>query len=101
MTTKLSFSELLERAKTEKIAVHTPTEEQAVTLLKELDKRGYRWPGGHYISTYATSYENENTCYDFGMSKYPYMDTVTYEALDFYQKFGYTIIEFTDIDFKE
>ena len=100
MTTKLSFSELLERAIIEKIAVHTPTEEQAIALLEALDKRGFRWFSGNKL-TEATYYENENTCYDFGVSKYPYMVTVTYESLDFYQKFGYTIIEFSEINFEE
>jgi hypothetical protein len=37
----ITFTDLLERAKTEPIAIHTPTEEQDITLLTELDKRGY------------------------------------------------------------
>ena len=94
----ITFTELLERAKSEKIAIHTPTEEQAQLLLSELDKRGYLWRGGNKL-TDATYYENENTCYDFGMSNYS--DKVTYESLDWYQENNYTIVDFSDIDFKE
>ena len=103
----ITFKKLLERAKTEKIAIHTPTDEQAVTLLSELDKNGFTWLGGGKLTT-QTEYEyyKENTCYDFGMSNYPYMDKVAYSPLDWYQDDwyqdeGYTIIEFNDIDFKE
>ena len=35
----ITFTELLERTKTEKIAVHTATKAQAITLLKEFDKK--------------------------------------------------------------
>ncbi len=97
MTTKLSFSELLERAKTEGLVVHTPTEKQAITLLKALDKRGYEWLGGDKLTT-ETHYENEkeNTCYAFEPN-----NQICYSPLSFYQEYDYTIIEFIDIDFKE
>ena len=36
----ITFTDLLEKAKTNKIAIHTTTEEQAKVLLSELDKRG-------------------------------------------------------------
>ena len=100
MTTKISFSELLERSKSEIIAVHTPTEEQAIALLEALDKRGYKWFSGDKL-TEVTYYEYENTCYNFGTSNYPCMDKVTYSLLYWYQSDGYTIIEFKDIDFEE
>ena len=87
----ITFEKLLERAESEKIAIHTATEDQAIALLTELDKRGYRWRGGHYISTYATSYENESTCYNIGMGN------LTYESLDWYQAHYFIIIEFKDI----
>ena len=97
MTTKLSFSELLERAKSEKIAIHTATEAQAKKLLKALDKRGYKWTSGDKLTS-QTNYEDykENTCYDFDFYK-----QAGYCSLKFYQPCGYTIIEFTNIDFKE
>ena len=94
----ITFNELLERAKSELIAIHTPTEEQAKTLLKALDKRGYEWFGGEEIT--ITNYEDdkENTCYTF----HDILDKkIMYSPLDWYQEEGYTIIEFTDIDFSE
>ena len=97
MTTKLSFSELLKRAKTEKIAIHTPTEEQAKALLKALVKKGYKWISGYKLTS-ETCYEDykENTCYDFELN-----NKICYCRLNFYQQCGYTIIEFKAIDFKE
>ena len=101
MTTKLSFSELLERSKSESIAVHTPTEEQAIALLNELDKKGYRWASGRNL-TDNTRYENykENTCYIFGISSHS-SEVVMYGLLNWYQYDGYTIIDFSEIDFEE
>ena len=98
----IKFEELLERANSESIAVHTPTEEQAKTLLKALDKRGFRWASGINL-TDDTRYEDRKqyTCYDFGASNYPYMNKVTYAPLDWYQGDDYTIIEFSEIDFEE
>ena len=67
----ITFNELLEKAKTEKIAIHTATKDQAKKLLKELDKRGYMWAGGEKLtdSTYY-EYAKENTCYVFGIDAY-------------------------------
>jgi len=97
MKTKLSFSELLKRAKTEEIAVHTPTEEQAKSLLKALYKRGYTWSSGQKLTaeTWYGIYK-ENTCYGFYLRK-----QVCYCSFDWYQNEGFTIIEFSDIDFAE
>ncbi len=104
MTTKLSFSELLERSKSEKIAVHTPTEEQAKSLLKALYKREYECISGNKLTT-MTRYEvfKEKTCYAFGRD---YLGEkldkrVVCGSLKFHQVMGYKIIEFSDIDFKE
>lgn len=95
----ITFEKLLERAKTESeaIAVHTPTKEQAITLLSELDKNGFTWFRGKKLTT-ETNYEDEreNTCYNFEPN-----NKICYSPLEFYQDEGYTIIEFTDIDFKE
>ena len=93
----ITFTDLLKRTKTEKIAIHTPTEEQAITLLTELDKRGYKWESGMKLnSAICYEVEKENTCYNFGLDK-----AGCFSTLEFYQDRGYTIIEFTDIDFKE
>ena len=100
----ITFTELLERAKTEKIVVHTPTEKQAITLLKALDKRGYKWNSGKTLTKKRYEFYNENTsCYNFSA----YTDgvllnkKVMYSPLSFYQEEGYTIVEFSEIDFKE
>ena len=100
----ITFTELLERAKTEEIAIHTPTEKQAKALLKALDEKGYEWFSGNKLTT-ITRYENhkENTCYDFsiGIDGKLVFKKVMYSSLSFYQEEGYTIIEFSDINFKE
>ncbi len=94
---KITFKDLLERAKSEKIAVHTPTEKQATILLKALDKRGDVWTSGDRLA-YETYYKDykENTCYDFGLNK-----KVSASPLEWYQENNYTIIEFDNIDFEE
>lgn len=94
--TKITFKELLEKAKTERIAIHTPTERQAKALLKALDKKGYRWIEGEKLTT-ETQYEveEENTCYNFELNK-----KIMYSPLSFYQDEGYTIIKFEDIEWK-
>jgi hypothetical protein len=93
----ITFTELLERAKTKEIAIHTPTEAQAITLLTELDKRGYKWANGTKLTseTWCWVYK-ENTCYDFELNK-----QVSFSSLSFYQQIGFAIIEFNDIDFTE
>lgn len=97
MTTKLSFDELLERAKSEKLAIHTATEAQAIALLSELDKRGYTWHTGTKLTTRLSYWlYKENTCYDFDLNK-----EVWYGQLSFYQELGFTNIEFSEIDFKK
>ena len=99
----ITFNELLERAKSELIAIHTPTEEQAKTLLKALDENGYVWCGGDKLTT-TTRYGNykENTCYNFTPDFSPILNKkIMYGSLGFYQDEGYTVIEFEDIDFAE
>ena len=97
------FTELLERAKIEKIAIHTTTEEQAIKLLSELDKKGYEWDNGEKLTdkTYYGVFR-ENTCYNFTPDFRPILNKkIMYGPLDWYQDEGYTIIEFKDINFKE
>ena len=93
----ITFTELLERAKSQKVVVHTPTEDQAKTLLKALDKRGYAWGSGAKLTT-KTLYENngKDICYKMGSNK-----IVFYGSLVWYQENDYTIIEFSDIDFTD
>ena len=93
----ITFNELLERAKTEKIVVHTPTEKQAKVLLKALDKKRYKWNTGTKLTT-ETWYKcyKEDTCYTLEPN-----NKICYGSFTWYQGEGYTIIEFTDIDFEE
>ena len=91
----ITLTELLERAKSEHIAIHTQTEKQAITLLTELDKKGYTWNSGRKLTT-ETRYEcfQENTCYDFYDDVGKLLDKkVLYGLLEDYQDEGYTIIE--------
>ena len=92
----ITLKKLLERAKTEKIAIHTPTKEQAITLMKALDKKSYRWNSGKKPKNEAY-YENyeKRTCYDIEKN-----NEVCYGSLEWYEENDYTIIEFKDIDFK-
>ena len=99
----ITFTELLERAKSEKIAVHTPTEEQAITLFKALDEKGYTWNSGANLTT-KTFYEDykEKTCYTFYNCYGKLLDKeIMFGPLYWYQEHDYTIIEFKDIDFAE
>ena len=93
----ITFTELLERAKTEEIAIHTPTEEQAIILLKALDERGYEWNSEKTLTT-RTNYEDfrEFTCYNFQLN-----NKIMYGSLKFHQEHDCTIIKFKDIDFEE
>ena len=99
----ITFNELLERAKSELTAIHTPTEEQAKTLLKALDEKGYIWINGVELTT-ETRYGNykENTCYDFAFDFRRILNKkVCVSPLVWFPKHDYIIIEFTDIDFSE
>ena len=92
---KITFNELLKRAKSNDIAIHTPTKEQAKILLSELDKKGYKWASGNKLTTTTYyGYDEENTCYSLELD-----NRICYGSFAWYQKYGYTIIEFEDIDF--
>ena len=95
----ITFKKLLEKAKSEKIAVHTHTKEQVKILLEALDKKGYEWASGNKL-TATTYYEvyKENTCYDFGLDELD--KKVWYGSCSYCQEHDYAIVEFTDIDFK-
>ena len=95
----ITFKKLLERAKSERMAIHTATEDQAITLLKALDKKGYTWRSGAKLTS-ASCYDvfKENTCYDFYDCEGNLLDKkIVYSLLDYYQDEGYTIIEFENI----
>ena len=99
----ITFKKLLERAKTKSIAVHTLSKEQSITLLKMLDKMGFTWCDGDKLTT-KTYYEDEkeNTCYSFRKFFGKLLDKeIMYNSLDWFQDDGYTIIEFSEIDFEE
>ena len=100
----ITFNELLERAKSQNIAIHTTTETQATTLLEALDKKGYKWNSGTKLTDYSNFevYE-ENTCYNFSVDYHGKLldKKIMYSPLDWYQDEGYTIIEFSEIDFEE
>ena len=105
----ITFTELLERSKSKKIVVHTPTEEQAVTLLKALDKRGYEWCRGYKL-TEETHYEvyKKDTCYVLGYALSFFNvrggalnKKVLYGPLGYAKDECYNVIEFKDIDFAE
>ena len=98
----ITFKELLERVKSELIAIHTATEKQAKALLKALDKRGYEWTLGVKLTT-QTNYDlaKENTCYSFRDYYGKLLNKVImYGPLNSYKGDGYTIIEFSDIVLK-
>ena len=92
---KYKLSELI---KQDKIAIHTPTKENANALLNALDKRGYIWGFGQKLTaiTFYDSYK-ENTCYatSIWLNGKTYIE---YEDLSFYEKEGREIVEFDDID---
>lgn len=91
---KYKLSELI---KQDKIAIHTPTQKQSITLLSELDKRGFKWIDGMKLTDITCyEYHEENTCYNFEPN-----NKIMYSPLSFYQEEGYTIIYFTDIDLEK
>ena len=100
----ITFNELLERAKNEKIVVHTPTEKQATILLKALDKKGYEWFSGEKIKVDTKhGFFEATTCYNFSIdiNRELLNKKLMYDPLSYYQERDCVIIEFTDIDFQE
>ena len=96
----ITFNELLKLAETKRVAIHTITEEQAITLLSELDKKGCMWSGTARLitGTFYGEYK-ENTCYSLHEHyKIPSIKKVMHGPLNHYQERGYTIIECGDIE---
>ena len=98
----MKFKELLERAENENMAVHPANESQALTLLSELDKKGYVWKADTKL-TAASCYFffGADTHYFFGITNYPNCNRVKFGSLCDAKDEGCAIIEFGDIDFKE
>lgn len=92
---KYKLSELI---KQDKIAIHTPTEENANALLKALYRLGYEgWTFDKLTSSNEYQRYGQNTCY----APLRWLNGKTYIeccSLYFYGKIGREIVEFTDID---
>lgn len=79
--------------KDNKIAVHCKTEEEAVDFCKQMHEHGMKWNGGFSYLDY-TNYRiyREGTCY-IAKGKYCFKN--------YYEKRGYTILEWSDYMQKE
>lgn len=76
---------------TEKTVVNCKTEEEAITLLKENEKRGgEKYDGDNQYDSYL-----EETCYEFEED-----NNWSFCNKDFYIKHDYNIIDFSDIVIK-
>lgn len=72
-----------------KLVIHTPTEEEAITLLQAFHDMGKTWGSGSlYISKTEWGYACENTCYS---------NAGTFDNIEYYDDMGIPIIEFSDI----
>lgn len=92
---KYKLSELIKK---DKIAIHTPTEENANALLNVLD-RLYEWGSFEKLTSSNNEYQRygQNTCYatSIRLNGKTYIE---YEDLYFYGEKGREIVEFDDID---
>ena len=79
--------------KDNKIAVHCKTEEEAVDFCKQMHEHGMKWNGGFSYLDY-TNYRiyRERTCY-IAKGEYCFKN--------YYEKMGYTILEWSDYMKKE
>lgn len=79
--------------KDNKIAVHCKTEEEAVDFCKQMHEHGMKWNGGFSYLDY-TNYRiyREGTCY-IAKGEYCFKN--------YYEKMGYTILEWSDYMQKE
>ena len=100
----ITFNELLKIAKTEQVAVHTSTKDQAKKFVNEISKIVYK-ESGCVKTTMESHYDifGADTCYLFGTTC---VSTVNYPCFMVASQWdaryeGYVIIEFSDIDFKE
>ena len=92
---KYKLSELIQQ---DKIAIHTPTEENANTLLNALDRLGYKWWSLEKLTS-CNEYQRygQNTCYatSIWLNGRTYIE---YCCLSFCKNNRYTTVEFDDID---
>lgn len=75
------------------LAIHCNTEAKAMKLLKVFDKMGHRWAAGNsYIEDICWEPYEEETCYsnDGGFGN-----------IVAFREYGYTILEFDEIEFEE
>lgn len=76
-----------------KIAVHCNTEEEAIDFCKQMYKHGMEWASGDsYLSYTQYGVYRDKTCYDGGGG---------YQSYDYFEKYKYKILEWSDYMNKE
>ena len=79
--------------KDNKIAVHCKTEEEAIDFCKQMYKHGMEWASGNsYLSYTHYGVYRDKTCYDGGGG---------YQSYDYFEKYKYKILEWSDYTNKE
>ncbi|SNS23624.1 hypothetical protein SAMN05446037_1006153 [Anaerovirgula multivorans] len=72
--------------------IHCETEQQAIRLLEDLDRRGYKWLSGSSLTLHASwGIHKEETCYSIGSGM------VQYASLGFYKRSGSEVTKFSDL----
>ena len=96
---KIKKYKLSELIKQDKIAIHTPTEENANALLNTLDRLGHTWCNFEKLTSSNNEYQRygKNTCYATSI-RHNGKTYIEYCSLSFYRKIGREIVEFADID---
>ena len=85
---KITLSEFLKRK--EKLAIHCDTEDKAKELLKAFDRMGKKWlDGTAYYRETNYMYYREETCYT---------NIGQFSPRDWYQRNGYKIFDFAEVD---
>lgn len=76
-----------------KIAVNCKTEEEAIDFCKQMYKHGMEWASGNsYLSYTHYGVYRDKTCYDGGGG---------YQSYDYFEKYKYKILEWSDYMNKE
>lgn len=82
-----------DKFKKEKIAVHCKTKEEAKDFCREMHDYGMKWiDGNSYLDITNYEVKKSETCYD---------GTGSYARYAFYNRNGYTILEWSDYMQKE
>lgn len=88
---KMTLKEFFESK--EKLCVHLRTQEQANIFCRKADRLGYKWcDGDSYLKESYWYKLKKNTCYN---------NLGEYCDKDWYEKNGYKILNFEDIDWEE